>query len=68
MLTACLVAIFNALYPIAYLNQELLIFTNLINHLTIKHEKTRLNRADVLFVEFSCDDYGFTSQVKGQAA
>jgi hypothetical protein len=33
-----------------------------------KHEKTRLNRADALFVVFTCNDYILISQVKGQAA
>ncbi|MBD2135847.1 hypothetical protein H6F47_26455, partial [Sphaerospermopsis sp. FACHB-1094] len=34
---------------------------------SLKHEKTRLNRADALFVEFSNVIY-LSSQVKGQAA
>jgi hypothetical protein len=33
-----------------------------------KHEKTRLNRADALFVELTCNDYILISQVNGQAA
>jgi hypothetical protein len=35
--------------------------------MTNKHEKTRLNRADALFVNLAKDGY-FRSQVKGQAA
>jgi hypothetical protein len=33
-----------------------------------KQQKTRLDRADALFVEFSSDNYYLISQVKGQAA
>ena len=33
-----------------------------------KHEKTRFNRADALFIEFICNDYTLISQFKSQTA